>query len=89
MGRMKIKTITMGEEHERVLNEIIAMGIADNASQAIRRCIEAVDGYMKTVEEIVKERKLQVELSHLIKYWLDYFISKSRARAIKYGQQSS
>ena len=88
MGRMKIKAVTIGEEHVKVLEEIIAMGIADNASQAMRRCIEAIDGYMSTIKEMVEYRKLQVDLNHLIRYCLDYFISKSRIRAMKYGQQS-
>ena len=83
MRRMRVKAITIGEEHERVLNEIIAMGIADSASQAIRRCIEAVDGYMRVIEEMAKGMKPEVEPSHLIRYCLDYFISKSKIRAMR------
>ena len=83
MGRMKIKTITIGEEHERVLNEIIAMGIADNASQAIRRCIEAVDGFIRAIEEVVEEKEFPMEYTYFARYWLQYFISKSRIRAIR------
>jgi len=54
MRKMKVRSISIDEEHLKLLQELINLGLAENVSEAIRRSIEIVDGIMKEVQKGIK-----------------------------------
>jgi hypothetical protein len=76
----KITTINLPKPYFEVLDELIRLGLADNYSQAIRRCIEAVDGFFRMVEKQASLLNVDESRVEAVKRSIYIFCGESKAR---------
>jgi len=75
MRKKKVRSISIDEEHLKLLQELINLGLAENVSEAIRRSIEIVDGIMKEVQRGIKSES---QKRYSVIWLLRELISRSR-----------